>query len=276
VIVDAHVHLFPPRIAAARADYLERDAWFRRLYSRPRTRIGSVEELLSSMDSSGIERSVVAGFPWASQELCELHNTFSAQLPRDRLIVLCTVQPRAGQRAMDELARCLDAGFAGLGELNPDAQGFGLDEADVLGPLIELLKAARAPLLLHCSEPVGHIYPGKGHTTPDKVYPFALANRELTLVAAHWGGGLPFYYLMPEVGPALPNLYFDSAASDYLYDQRVFPTAASLVGASRVLFGSDYPLIPQERALRYARAAGLQAGVEAAFRGGNALAIYGR
>jgi uncharacterized protein len=274
MIVDAHVHLFPPAVLAERAAFLERDAWFRQLYTPARARLAGGADLLRSMDQAGIDASVVAAFPWADQGLCEEHNAYHRQLAgSDRLAVLCTVQPRAGGRAVDELRRCLDAGFAGLGEMNVDAAGVELAEADCWGPIVEVLAEAGAPLLLHCSEPVGHAYPGKGANTPDKVYAFALAHPELKLVAAHWGGGLPFYYLMPELGPALPNLYFDSAATEFLYDGRVYAAALDAAGDSRSMFGSDFPLLAQGRALGHARTAGVAP--NAAYFGATAAEVYG-
>jgi len=131
---------------------------------------------------------------------------------------------------------------------------------------------AGKPLMVHCSEPVGHAYPGKGRNTPEKVYAFALAHPDLKVVTAHWGGGLPFYYLMPELGPSLPNLYFDSAATEFLYDPRVFASVSGLAGPQRMLFGSDFPLLSQERALAHARKAGLSE--EQPFFGANAAAVY--
>jgi predicted TIM-barrel fold metal-dependent hydrolase len=274
MIVDAHVHLFPPACSSDRAAFCLRDDWFRQLYEPQKARIASVDELLRSMDAAGVERSVVAAFPWRHQELCEAHNAYHRELAGDgRLTFLCTVQPRAGQRAVDELQRCLDAGFAGLGEMNVDAAGAELAEEELWGPLVEVLVQARATLLLHCSEPVGHVYRGKGRNTPDKVYAFAEAHPELKIVAAHWGGGLPFYFLMPELGPALPNVYFDSAATEFLYDLRVYEVASFLVGQERVLFGSDFPLIDQQRALAHARAGGLQS---EGFWGANAASVYSR
>ena len=118
MIVDAHVHLFPTSVLANRRGYLGRDEWFRRLYEPDRARLATTEDLLRSMDAAEVERSVVAGFPWASQELCEDHNACYRELDDERLVRLCTVQPRAGRRAVDELRRCLDVGFAGLGEMN--------------------------------------------------------------------------------------------------------------------------------------------------------------
>jgi predicted TIM-barrel fold metal-dependent hydrolase len=273
MIVDAHVHLFPPEVLGDRAAYLERDGWFRQLYSSERARLASTADLLRSMDAAGVERSVVAAFPWRDQSLCEAHNAYYRDLTNERLVRLCTVQPQS-PRAVDELRRCLDAGFAGLGEMNIDAQGAPLDDERAWQPLVATLVEARAILLLHCSEPVGHVYPGKGNNTPDKVYQFALAYPELRIVCAHWGGGLPFYYLMPELKRSLPNLYYDSAATEYLYDRRVFAMVAGLAGDDHVLFGSDFPLLSQRRALDHAVAAGLEPNDP--FFGANAAAVYAR
>ena len=70
-----------------------------------------------------------------------------------------------------------------------------------------------------------------------------------TIICAHWGGGLPFYALMPEVGAALSNVYFDSAASPFLYQPGIYRVVADVVGADHILFASDYPLMPHSRPL---------------------------
>ncbi|MEE8414180.1 MAG: amidohydrolase family protein, partial [Dehalococcoidales bacterium] len=69
------------------------------------------------------------------------------------------------------------------------------------------------------------------------------------VVCAHWGGGLPFYALMPEVKKAMSNVFFDTAASPFLYNPQVYRQVIQLVGADKVLFGSDYPLLAQSRLL---------------------------
>ena len=53
----------------------------------------------------------------------------------------------------------------------------------------------------------------------------------MTIIAAHWGGGLPFYALMPEVRDALQNVWFDTAAGHLLYDRRSID-ASSISSAS--------------------------------------------
>ena len=101
----------------------------------------------------------------------------------------------------------------------------------------------------HSSEPVGHLYTGKGTITLQVLMRFIGNFPDTTIVCAHWGGGLPFYALMPEVAAALRNVYFDTAASPFLYTPQVYSAVSSLVGADKVLFGSDYALLRPRRLL---------------------------
>jgi predicted TIM-barrel fold metal-dependent hydrolase len=78
---------------------------------------------------------------------------------------------------------------------------------------------------------------------------------------------------MPEVRALAGNVWYDSAASLFLYTPEVFDVAARAAGASKLLWASDYPLIAQRRMLDYARASGLsEAELEMAL-GGNAAAL---
>ena len=133
--------------------------------------------------------------------------------------------------------------------MRPDMQLFDLKDEQVMEPFIEVIRKYKLILLTHASEPVGHEYPGKGGVTPDILYPFITSFTDLTIVCAHWGGGLPFYALMPEVKQALHNVYFDTAASPFLYSPQVYNQVIQLVGGDKILFGSDYPLLTQNRLL---------------------------
>ncbi|MFQ5879654.1 MAG: amidohydrolase family protein, partial [Dehalococcoidia bacterium] len=83
-----------------------------------------------------------------------------------------------------------------------------------------------------------------------------------------------FYALMPEVA-ALANVYYDTAASPFLYRSQVYRWAAQLVGADRILFGSDFPLTSQSRQRRAIEEAGLRNDDRALILGGNARRILG-
>ena len=98
---------------------------------------------------------------------------------------------------------------------------------------------------------------------------------ELKLICAHWGGGLPFYALMPEVKAALKNVYFDTAISPFLYSPQVYGHVVQLVGAEKILFGSDYPVISQRRFLKEINGLDLSEDVKTKILSGNAKKLLG-
>ncbi|MGN6563660.1 MAG: amidohydrolase family protein [Thermomicrobiales bacterium] len=276
-IIDAHVHLFPPDFARDRLALAARDPWFALTYGDGRARMATAEELVTSLDGAGIAAAVACGWPWRDAGLCRAHNDYLLDAARrfaGRILPLAIVAPLTGHTAVTEAERTLAAGAAGLGELNADAQGFDLADPAPLAGLANLLIQTGKPLLLHTSEPLGHRYPGKGTATPEKVVAFLLAYASLRVVAAHWGGGLPFYTLMPEVAVATQNLWYDSAASTYLYRFDVFAHVAALVSPDRILWGTDWPLLRQAPFLRRTLAAGLPDAGITAILGGNARHLY--
>ncbi len=249
MVVDFHTHIFPPQVRERREDYLRRDPTFAQMYSSPKAQIATGEELPASMEEAEVDTSVVLGFAWSEQELCREHNEYlleTAARSGGRIIPFCVIQPQAEDDALAEIERCVRGGARGLGELRPESQGYALDQGagDMLAGA-----ALRHDLVLlfHVSEPVGHAYPGKSGLSLDAFYRFVSCHQGLTAVGAHWAGGLPFYALMPEVREALANVYVDTAATPLLYGQAIYGQVAALVGAERILFGSDYPLISQRR-----------------------------
>ena len=128
--------------------------------------------------------------------------------------------------------------------------------------------------MLHVSEPLGHAYPGKGTSTPERFVRFLARYPDLPIVAAHWGGGLPFYELMPEIAALARNVVYDSAASTYLYRFDVFRAVLDIVGPERVMMASDYPVLRQRRFLRKTRAAKLRAKEVPLVLGGTAIRVF--
>ena len=275
-IVDAHTHLFPAEIVSDRSSFLARDGWFGTLYASPTIVMVSPEEMIASMDDAGIDASVVCGWPWRDPGLCRIQNDYLAEVHArysDRLAWLAIVNP-LDKRAAEEIEHAASMGAVGIGELNADAQAFAWDDPDPLGSMIEACRAGDLPILMHCSEPVGHSYPGKGTATPDKILRFLETYPDVRVVAAHWGGGLPFFEMMPEVARLTANVVYDSAASTYLYTRNVFPVVERLVGSTRMVFGSDYPLLSQKRFLNRTMTSSLSDAGIADILGNNADRIF--
>jgi predicted TIM-barrel fold metal-dependent hydrolase len=253
VIADVHTHIFSPRIKENRERYVRADPCFASLYSDKRAVLATADELIESMDREEIDFSVVLNIGWTTPELCTETNDYImesvARYP-DRLAGFCAVQPLNTEETLKELERCIRGGIKGVGEMRPDTQGFDMNDAGIMDLFVDMLISNDLVFLTHASEPVGHEYQGKGSVTPEILYPFILKYPELKVVCAHWGGGLPFYCLMPEVKRAMNNVYFDTAASPYLYSPEIYNHVIRLAGADKILFGTDYPLLKPGRLLK--------------------------
>jgi predicted TIM-barrel fold metal-dependent hydrolase len=272
MFIDAHCHILPDSFPQRHAQLLAQDATYATLFPTPDYRMATAEDLIQAMDKVGLDKAVVTSMGWVGRELAVEVNDYiiqSAAHYPDQIIGFCAVNPAWGNAALEELERCAAAGLRGIGELHPDTQKFDITDRSVMLPIMDAARGLGWPVLVHASEPVGHLYPGKGQTTPDKLYRFIQNFPENIIICAHWGGGLPFYTLMPEVPEALKNVYFDTAASPFLYRPEVFAAVAGLVGAGKILFGTDYPLIRHRRLLRQVKESGLDAEAQRAILGDN-------
>ncbi len=278
MIIDFHTHVFSPQIKKNRSKYIDSDPCFAILYSNPKARLATADELIASMDKDGVDISVIVNYGWITHEMCVETNDYIlesiARYPH-RLIGFCSVQPNSYEAAIAEIERCVKGGIRGVGEMRPDLQLFDLRDEEMMKPFIEVIAKHKLILLTHTSEPVGHEYPGKGSVTPDMLYPFITSFPDLTIVCAHWGGGLPFYALMPEVKQAMTNVFFDTAASPFLYSPQIYNQVIQLVGADKILFGTDYPLLTPGRLLKEIDSLDLPEETKSLILSGNAQRLLG-
>ena len=228
------------------------------------------------MDEEGIDRSVVFGFPWTRPDYFRAHNDYIIESVRRhpaRITGFCCFSPLSGQ-GLQEAQRCLDSGLSGVGELALYHSGLSMEVQESLGEIMALCARLDAPVLLHANEPVGHAYPGKTAMHLSEIYQFIRKYPSNRIVLAHWGGGLFFYGLMKkEVDEVFRNVWFDTAASPYLYKPEVYRVAADIVGPDRILFGSDYPLLSPKRYFQEMRSSGISEGAIRKITGENAAGL---
>ena len=278
MIVDFHTHLFPPDIRKSRENYFAGESAFELLYASPKSKMIGAGEIIAAMDEQGVDISVVFGFPWKNLETAKRHNDYIAEAVArypDRLKGFCCLDPCPSDAAA-EVERCLANGLCGVGELAFYRSGIECVIVDSMEPVMALCRERGVPVMIHTNEPVGHQYPGKTENTLLQIYDLVKRFQDNTIVLAHWGGGIFFYsVLKKEVKDVLRNVYYDTAASPFLYDPAVYRMAIDRVGIEKILFGTDYPLIKPERYFREMEKAVLREDEIERITGGNAVTLLG-
>jgi uncharacterized protein len=253
LIIDAHVHLYPPEVNLAPAAWAETRGerhWATlctrvRKNGQPVQSFPSVGELLRDMDTAGIERAVLLGWYWEKHDTCVQQNRFYADCIRvhpDRLSAFATLHPAAGKEVVkDEIRRAAGEGLCGLGELSPHSQGVAINDP-VWREVLVMAGELGLPVNLHVTEPQGKNYPGKVETPLGDFVRMAREFPATKFILAHWGARLPLDPGFGAEARACANLFYDTAASPLIYGREVFREMIDAVGAARVLYGSDHPL----------------------------------
>jgi predicted TIM-barrel fold metal-dependent hydrolase len=270
--IDFHVHITPPEISENWRKYAENEPHFAMLCQSRTNAFASAEDVVAGLDEAGFEQAVVFGFGFRDPGLCRYVNDYVIekvkQYPR-RLLGFMAVPP-AVQGVEKEIERCFKAGLCGVGEIFPEGQGFDLDNQKESAPFAETCAALGLPVLIHVNEPVGHSYPGKTGVSLSRIDRFIGRNPNLVIILAHWGGGLCFYEAMPELREKYKNVYYDTAATPFLYDPSIFRAAQALGLGKKILFGSDFPLLRLSRYIKIIGASGIGAEEQELILGGNA------
>jgi predicted TIM-barrel fold metal-dependent hydrolase len=260
MIIDCHTHIFPEEVRKDREAFCKRDEGFSSIYKYPKSKMVGAEDLIASMDEFGIDQSVVCGFPWSQRDLCSLHNQYlmaSASRYPNRLIVFVMLLFSNPDWSGKELDRALKGGARGVGEIAFYHDEMTSRDIHSMKPILTQMAKQGIPLLLHSNETIGHSYPGKGRTPLERFYELILSYPDLPIILGHWGGGLPFYELMPEVAKGMTRVYYDTAASPFLYSKKIYAIAREIVGVEKIFFGTDFPLISPRRYFKELEESGL-------------------
>jgi len=278
MIIDFHTHVFPPEVVENRERFVKRDPVFSLVYASPRARMVTIEEHLEAMAGEGVDAAVVCGFPWQDPGISEMANAYlldaQARFP-ERVHAFYTPPLSGGDAVLRGAQDALENGMKGIGEAAFYREEMKVQDWACLRELAGVARQFDRPLLLHVNEPVGHDYPGKVEMRVRDIWRFASDVPDVTLVLAHWGGGLFFYELMKSVRRSVGRLYYDTAASPYLYEPSIYRIATEILGPDRVLFGSDFPLIRPTRYFQEIDAAGLTPEAKNRLLGENARRVLG-
>lgn len=251
MIIDAHTHIFPEAVKTDRTPYFDGEPEFKLLYDSKKSIIIGADDLVRSMDAHNVDMSVICGFPWRNPDHSRLNNDVVIdavkKYPKRLKGLACFDLSWDG--AASETKRCIKEGLCGAGELAFYLSGIDDTALSKLEPVMAVLRENKnLPCMIHTNEPIGHQYPGKTPITPIQIYTLAQTFPDNRIILAHWGGGIFLYHMMKKkVKQALKNIWYDTAASPFLYDSTVYDAARNTGVIDKVLFGTDYPLLAPSR-----------------------------
>ena len=261
MIIDFHTHIFPGAVRSARENFFDNEPAFKLLYDMPKSSLVGVDDLVATMDEQGVDVSAVFGFPWINGDTARLNNDYILEAVGrypDRLKGFACFD-MSWDGAADEARRCIQAGLSGVGELAFYLSGIDETALEQLEEVMAVCRdAGNLPVMIHTNEPVGHYYPGKTPVTIEQVYGLARRYPDNRIVLAHWGGGILFYHLLKKnAKTVLKNIWYDTAASPFLYDADIYRVAVELGVIDKVLFGTDFPLLKPARYYKDFQASGI-------------------
>ncbi len=224
------------------------DPGFKLIYSFGKSMMIDDTGLSEYISVNELYGAAAMSFPWISEKHCMLQNEDMASLSGRKNIFPFGMIPLSGSKSIrvytEEIKSC---GLYGIGEIAFYNGGMSDLNKKYLREVLESSVEFSLPVCLHLNEPVGHHYPGKYEPSMASVYEILKDIPEAVVILSHWGGGFLFYELMPEVREVLKNVYYDTAATPYLYCSGIYSTAVKISGAEKILFGSDFPLLGIER-----------------------------
>ena len=209
----------------------------------------SVDLLIQEMDAAEIEMAVVPGrdaFGVSYEELLTLSHRYPG-----RFILFPSVDPLAGQHALDEVRRTViegeGKGIAIESGFSPETY-FSVDD-ERLFPLYQMLEDNDIPLMINYS---AHAMKGMPFDpeAPRRLDIVARKYPKLTLIVAH--GGWPWTKECIALAMINPNVYLlPDAYGTIAPGSEDYAKAAHKLAKGKILFGSAHPLAPTKAAAEY-------------------------
>jgi predicted TIM-barrel fold metal-dependent hydrolase len=229
-IIDAHVHIYPEKIAA------KASAGISRFYDGMLMRNdGGLTMLQSNLQKAQIARAVICSVATKPEQV-EGINRFllqTAQESEGAFVPLLALHPDMSENDVAAVVTAgIKNGFKGV-KLHPDFQRFRIDDKK-LYPIYDILQN-RTVLMLHMGDDRMHFSEPHQLAAVLKDFP------RLIVHAAHFGG----YSLWDEAVESLAgngNVFVDTASSLFALSPEKARDIIRAYGADHVMFGSDYPM----------------------------------
>lgn len=237
-VIDAHVHVFPPKLYDAVRRWFETNAW-------PFYQQGTAEEFIQGQFDRGAAGLVLMNYahrPGMAWELNEFTAGLIERFPNTAGLAATHPQDKSPR---DILARAFGKGLCGV-KLHCHVQGAAPDDPDFF-PIYETVLAFGGVVVIHAGNAPalpGYEVEIRAITGADRVAKALERYPDLKMVVPHLGFDETeaFYGLLGRYA----GLYLDTAMvlSDF------FPVTIDrndlIEHADRIIYGTDFPHIPYE------------------------------
>lgn len=259
MIIDFHTHIFPEAIAAKSIAVLEKRSGVNAATD------GTLEGLLASMDTDGIDLSVIQPVVTKPSQFHSV-NTFAAEVNRKyagKLLSFGGIHPDS-EDYKAELEQIKALGLPGI-KLHPDYQGVMIDDERYMR-IIQYADELDLIILVHVGIDIG--LPDPVHCPPDRLRRVIDAIHPKKLVAAHYGGwrqwDMVYDYLAGQ------DVYLDLSFTLEYIDKAMVYKILEKHGAEKMLFATDSPWGGQKVQVELLHDLGLAPEIEEAIFSGNA------
>lgn len=232
MIIDAHTHIFPDTSAENILKITSRKFKVK-IYGK-----GTAADLIARMDKNSISYAVIHMVA-VNPKATHLINTWLINLSEPRFIKFGTLHPHQ-ENFKQEIQRLQENGIRGV-KLQPDVQGFTVDDAALTYPLYEELAKSGLTVMFHVGgNPIPHT---SQRSTPEMVLRVAQDFPELIIIAAHLGG----LNMWDEVTTTLAgreNIFLETSMTYENILPRVSEKIIRKHNPKKIFFGTDYPFAP--------------------------------
>ncbi|MCD7958160.1 MAG: amidohydrolase family protein [Ruminococcus sp.] len=227
MIIDAHAHVFPDKIAGKAVDGISH------FYDLPMAYQGKVAEMLENGTNAGIDQFLICS-PATTVSQVRSINAFlaSCMAAYPMCTAFGTLHPKSEQLE-DDFKQLQNLHLRGI-KLHPDFQNFPIDDPAAY-PMYEMIQESGLPILMHM-----------GDSRSDLSHPLRLAMilrqfPRLRIIAAHFGGW-GCWKEAHEILKPDSRLRIDTSSSLPFLPSAKICALIHHFGAENCFFGVDYPM----------------------------------
>lgn len=228
-IFDAHVHIYPDKIAEKASHHVGE------FYDIPMAFDGRIETMIENSRKCGIECCLVHSVATTHDQVPKINDFIHASVEASSgmFVGFCTLHPSMSESEIDaEVKRIMEMGLMGV-KLHPDCQKFAIDSKEAM-KMYEVIDG-RVPILFHTGDK------RYNYSNPENMKAAAVRFPKQRMIAAHFGGYSVWEKAIPVLA-GLENVWFDESSSLAFITPEQAKQYINAYGADRIFFGTDYPM----------------------------------